>query len=80
MRPELPGWVTSNDDSVRREVAAYRDLTPAERARVLASACRTAAKLLAARPDAAEVLAFRDPLPESTVVALARLRGSARVR
>lgn len=80
MRPELPGWVTSDDESVRREVAEYRELTPADRARVLAVACRTAAKLLAARADAAEVLAFGDPLPESTLAALARLRGSSRAR
>jgi hypothetical protein len=80
MLARLPGWATSNDDSVRREVAEYRDMSPGDRAQGLMATCRTAAALLAARSDAADVLAFRDPVPESTLRALARLRTSARSR
>jgi hypothetical protein len=62
------------------EVEPYRSLTPADRARLLAAACRAGAELLRSRPDAERAAAFEDPLPESTVRALARLRARAAER
>lgn len=70
----LPKWVVSNAESLREEAAPYVGLSPEERARMLAAACRAGARLLRARPDAARLLERTDPLPESTVRALARLR------
>ena len=70
----LPKWVTSNAESVREEAAPYVHLTPAERGALMAAACRAAARLLKARPDAERVLDLVDPLPKSTEAALARLR------
>ena len=62
------------------EVEPYRSLSPAERARLLAAACSAGAELLRSRPDAVRAAAFEDPLPESTVRALARLRAQATER
>ena len=78
MSGPLPGWVTSNDESVLREVADFRELQPAERAVLLRAACEAAASLLAARPDGEAVAAYRDPVPLSSRLALERLRHSAR--
>jgi hypothetical protein len=66
--------------SLMGEVEPYRCLTLADRARLLAAACRAGAELLRSRPDAERAAAFRDPLPESTVRALARLRARATER
>ena len=62
------------------EVEPYRNLALVERARLLAAACRAGAELLRSRPDAARAAAFRDPLPESSVRVLARLRARAAAR
>ena len=62
---------------LEREVEPYRALTPDQRARLLMAACRAGAELLRSRPDAERAAAFADPLPESTVRALARLRSQA---
>jgi len=70
----LPKWVTDNASSVREEAAEYVAMTPAERGVLLAAACRAGVKLLRARSDMAKVLEWVDPLPESTELALARLR------
>ena len=80
MSSSLPGWVVSDAESVRSEAEPYRDLTPEQRGALLAAACRAAARLLRARDDAAAVLAHRDPLPESTIRALERLRREVRER
>jgi len=79
-RAELPGWAIDNRASVAREAAPYRGLTPAERSRALAAACRAAARQLAARPDARRMLDYRDPLPRDSQVILERLRKIARQR
>jgi hypothetical protein len=73
----LPGWVVDDDASVRAEVAEWIGTTVAERWR-LAHACARDA-LWAARASGMRdrVLAQVDPLPESTVAALARLRRTA---
>lgn len=70
----LPKWVVDNQSSLREEAAPYVALSPAQRAQLLAAACRAGAKLLRARPDAARLLERVDPLPESSQRALARLR------
>lgn len=72
----LPGWVVSDGDSLRQEAAPYVGMTPQERFRVLSAVCRAAARMARARTDLSAVLAYQDPLPESTVVALARLRAT----
>jgi hypothetical protein len=74
----LPKWVVDNESSLREEAAPYVSLTPEARAEMLAAACRAGAKLLRARTDAARILARVDPLPESSELALARLRALKR--
>jgi hypothetical protein len=75
---KVPPWAVSNDESVRAEAAPYRSMTPAERLEVLRTVCRTAARQLAAHPLRQKVVAFSDPLPQSSIAALARLRKQAR--
>jgi hypothetical protein len=60
------------------EVAYYRGLSDAERADLLVAACRAGAKILLSRPDAERIAGYQDPLPQSTVRALARLRAAYR--
>jgi len=67
-------------EAVRAEAAPYRELNVDERRVLLAAACRAAARLLRHRADAEAALSHTDPLPSSTVRALARLRSEARVR
>jgi hypothetical protein len=76
----LPGWVTEDRLSVQREAEPYRNLTPEERGALMAKACRAAMRLLAIRDDRARVLAHVDPVPQSTVAALDRLRKQALAR
>ena len=75
---ELPGWVVDDRTSVAREAAPYRRMTADERWRHLSAACRAAARQLASRPDRERLLAYRDPLPESSAAILARLRAEQR--
>jgi hypothetical protein len=70
----LPGWVTDNATSVRREAEPYRTMTPAERRAVTHQCCRSALTLLRRSGYAERALTLVDPLPSSTVAALARLR------
>jgi hypothetical protein len=74
----LPGWAVSDAESVRGEAERYVDMTPAERLQVLAAVCRAAGKLLRSRPDAEAALRYQDPLPQSTIAALDRLRKAHR--
>jgi L-alanine-DL-glutamate epimerase-like enolase superfamily enzyme len=71
---KLPGWVVDDDTSVRREVEGLVGLTIEERWTLTCLCARDA--LWAARQshDPAKVFAFEDPLPPSTLTALARLR------
>jgi hypothetical protein len=78
MRIELPGWVTDNRTSVRREVADYRDLQPEERLEILHRVCRDAAAFAYGSPDRERILMFRDRLPRSSIDALERLRKQLR--
>ncbi len=74
-RPRVPEAL-----SAEREAAEYRALSAAERAELLAAACRAGARLLASRPDAERAAAHEDPLPESSLRALERLRAEYRAR
>lgn len=76
----LPGWATDDAASIEREAQPFRDMTPEQRAHLLARVCRAGARLLRSRADAAAVAALRDPLPESTVRALERLRAQGGAR
>lgn len=70
----LPKWVTSNEASVWRETAQARHQTPAERWADVVAACDML-RLYWGLPGYPErVKAAVDPLPESSVRALARLR------
>jgi len=74
---KLPGWVIDDVASVRQEVAEWRNTTAAERWR-LAKACGRDAMWAARISGMRErILAQTDPLPESTLAALARLRREA---
>jgi len=77
MSSVLPAWVVDDSTSVRNEAAPYRLMSPEQRAFHLAQACRAAAKILLVREDRQRVLEYLDPLPDSTVSALARLRRNA---
>ena len=77
MNSVLPAWVVDDQTSVRNEAAPYRRMSPEQRAFHMALACRAAAKLLLVREDRQRVLDHVDPLPDSAVSALARLRRDA---
>ncbi len=51
-----------------------RELTPEARLIVLQAVCRTSMTLLAMNPHRDRILETRDPVPPSTVAAMARLR------
>lgn len=76
----LPKWVVDNATAVAREAEPYRDLTPEQRLRATAAACRAAARQLAARSDRRRLLDCRDPLPEDSVLLLRGLRAAYRGR
>ncbi|MBI5499959.1 MAG: nitroreductase family protein [Deltaproteobacteria bacterium] len=78
LRGALPGWVIDDTESVRREAEPYRQMSCEHRMRHLSLVCRDAWRLAISRPDREAVLAYCDPLPESSVAALARLRAQAR--
>lgn len=70
----LPGWVVDDEVSVVDEVAPYVGATPEELFRHTEDCARDAMWAVRASGIPERVLAQRDPLPESTVRALARLR------
>ena len=73
-------WIVDPIADVLDEAARYAPLTPNERGALVASACRGAAAMLAARPDAERALAWRDPIPETSERVLARLRAEWRAK
>jgi hypothetical protein len=74
----LPKWVTSNEASVWREIQQARRQTPAERWTDVSAACDML-RLYWNLPGYPErVKSAVDPLPESSVRALARLREAYR--
>jgi hypothetical protein len=75
---KLPGWVVGDDASVRDEIADYVGATP-ERLWDLTRKCaRSAVWALGFHPDRKATLDREDPLPASTLAALARLRAERR--
>jgi hypothetical protein len=60
--------------SIESEAAEYRSMSVEQRGELLVGVCRAAGDILRARADAQVALDYVDPLPESTVRALARLR------
>lgn len=77
MAIDLPGWVISGAESARDKARQSRDLSLEERLRASEAVCATAAYMLALNPKRTRVLQWVDPVPESTVAALERLRASA---
>lgn len=74
----LPKWVISNEDSVWRETVRARQLTPAERWRETIAACEVLRFYWNIEGYPERVRNAVDPLPESSVRALARLRDEHR--
>ena len=77
---KLPRWVLSDEESVWQETAQARQMTPDQRVAVLAAVCRSSARLLAMNDRRDYVLTHPDPVPQSSLDALARLRRQARPR
>lgn len=71
---QLPGWVVDNRTAVARDVAPYTGIPPEDSWPLVVRAAQNARAQLAWDPNPAETLAFRDPLPQSTLLALRRLR------
>lgn len=70
----LPGWVVDNATSVADEAAPYVSMTAAQRWEATKRCCQAASAMLRFHRDPEVALMYRDPLPESSVAALARLR------
>jgi hypothetical protein len=78
MLPRLPGWVVDNETSIRSEVAPFVAASDAERIEATRRCCRGAMAMLRFCERPREVLDRVDPLPATSVAALARLRGQLR--
>jgi hypothetical protein len=63
---------------VLREAADYVSMTPEQRLQLVDLLCQDAERLLMARADRDKALAYRDPLPSSSIALLARLRSAQR--
>jgi hypothetical protein len=74
MPMKLPGWVVDDVTSVREEVQEWLSTTPAERWRLAHSCARDAMWAARASGIKSRVLDHVDPLPESSIRALERLR------
>lgn len=74
----LPGWIVDEDASVRSEVEEFRDKRPEDLWEMVRACARSAAWALAFHDEAQAVRDYREPLPESSTVALARLRNASR--
>jgi len=72
--PSLPGWVVDNTTSVREEAAPYVHMSMAERWEATRRCCEAASAMLRFYREPSAALAYRDPLPPSTVQVLERLR------
>jgi hypothetical protein len=75
MRP--PGWVIDDVTSVEEEVEEWRGLSPAALWELAKRCSRDAMWAVRASGRAERILAHEDPLPETTVRALVRLRREA---
>lgn len=70
----LPGWVVDEETSIRDEVSDYVGQTPERLWKLTRMCARSAVWALGFHEDRREALGHRDPLPESTIAALERLR------
>ena len=70
----LPGWVMSDEDSVRADAARWAGMSPAALWHEVEDCARDAMWAVRASAFPERVLGFEEPLPESSVRALARLR------
>lgn len=75
---KLPGWVTSDEESVRADVARYVGMPPDALWREVQDCARDAMWAVRASPFPERVLAYEEPLPESSLRALERLRAAYR--
>jgi hypothetical protein len=74
---KLPGWVVDDVESVHQEVRHLRGTTPQERWQMAIACAEDALWALSLSDRAEQALTRRDPLPESTIAALQRLRREA---
>ena len=74
MLSKLPGWAIDDDASVREEVAEWKGLTPVELWRLAKLCSRDVVWALRLCDHPERVLERSEPVPESTLAALARLR------
>lgn len=72
---KLPGWVVPNDVSVEQDVAEFRGMSLEKKAEIRWGLARALARMLRERGDPS-LYETVDPLPASTLAALARLRGA----
>jgi len=70
----LPRWIVDEDESIRGEMARYVNASPAELWRLTEACARDAMWALAASDVRDAALAYQEPLPRSTQLALERLR------
>jgi hypothetical protein len=70
----LPGWVIDDDASVRDEVADAIGKSPEQLWEMTRSCARSSVWTLRFHTEPLAALDHRDPLPESTVAAMRRLR------
>ena len=77
MKSKLPGWMVDNDASVRAEVAEWKGLTPTELWRLAHHCSRDVIWAARVSGNPQRILDQVDPLPDDTVIALARLRQRA---
>jgi hypothetical protein len=75
---QLPGWVVDDVISVREEMARYVGASRETLWRLTEACARDAMWAVRASPFPERVLAHVEPLPESTVATLVRLRGGER--
>lgn len=74
----LPGWALAGDEGLRADAERWRAMSPAERWREVEDCAKDAMWAVRASPFPERVLAWEEPLPESTLRALERLRASRR--
>ena len=77
MLPKLPAWVIDDDASVREEAAEWKGRTPAQLWQLARLCARDALWAARVSGNPQRILDQIDPLPQSTVSALARLRKTA---
>lgn len=75
---KLPGWALSEEEGARAEAERWASMSAAELWREVEDCARDAMWAVRASPFPDRVLAYEEPLPESTIVALRRLRASRR--